>query len=137
MEPLALTQWCVSVSCSISCCQVPSRLIHELQVCRKRIIGLQTRSGSGHAPTMFEAALNPDTEKGHFTPSTTELTFDAFLMRLAGTDTTAAALTVAVFGVLRDPHFMNKLRAELRGAMQTATTTADWASLEKLPCLVG
>ena len=85
---------------------------------------------------MFDAALNPDTEKGHFTPSTIELTSDAFLMLLTGTDTTAAALTVAVFGVLRNPHFMNKLRAELRGAMRTATTTADWASLEKLPYLV-
>ncbi|KAM0796351.1 cytochrome P450 [Usnea florida] len=116
MEPLALTQWCVSV-------------------CRKRIVDLQTRSGSGHPPTMFDAALNPDTEKGHFTPSTTELTSDAFLMLLAGTDTTAASLTVAVFGVLSNPHFMNKLRAELRGAMPTVTATADWASLEKLPYL--
>ena len=136
MEPLALTQWCVSVSFSILCCLVPSRLIHGLQVCRKRIIDLQTRSGSGHAPTMFDAALNPDTEKGHLTPSTTELTSDAFLMLLAGTDTTAAALTVAVFGVLRNPHVINKLRAELRGAMPTVTTTADWASLEKLAYLV-
>ena len=136
MEPLALTQWCVSVSSNISCYLLPSRLIRGIQVCRKRIVDLQTRSGSGHPPTMFDAALNPDTEKGHFTPSTTELTSDAFLMLLAGTDTTAAALTVAVFGVLRNPHSMNKLTAELRGAMPTATTTADWASLEKLPYLV-
>ena len=85
---------------------------------------------------MFDAALNPDTEKGQYTPSTTELTSDAFLMLLGGTDTTAAALTVAVFGALRNPHVMNKLRAELRGVMPTATTKADWASLEKLPYLV-
>ena len=85
---------------------------------------------------MFDAALNPDTEKGQYTSTTTELTSDAFVMLLAGTDTTAAALTVAVFGILRNPHVMNELRVELRDAMPTVTTTADWASLEKLPYLV-
>jgi len=62
--------------------------------------------------------LNPDSEKGQYTPSDHDLTADAFLMFGAGTDTTANTLIQGTWYVLSNAK---------------KDVMLDWATLEKLP----
>ncbi|MCJ1458009.1 hypothetical protein MMC28_008378 [Mycoblastus sanguinarius] len=116
LEPLALTQWLTSV-------------------CHEYILDLKKRSNPGQNPTIFDNAIDPNTEKRQVAPSTKELAADAFLLMLAGTDTTSFTLSVAVFNILSKPRILEKLRSDLREAIHEKNTTLGWASLEKLPYL--
>ncbi len=80
--------------------------------------------------------LNPNLEKGQFTPSLEELSADAVFLLIAGTDTTAHNLIVATYSTLINPPILASLRAELRKAMPDKDSLLDWAALEKLPYLV-
>ena len=80
--------------------------------------------------------LNPDTSKGQWTPDLETLTSDAFMLFLAGTDTTANTLVVAVYNLLCSPPRVQRLVSELRGTMSTPFSQSSWASLEQLPFLV-
>ncbi|CAF9941589.1 MAG: hypothetical protein ALECFALPRED_009236 [Alectoria fallacina] len=118
MEPLRSTQECLSF-------------------CRNRILDLKKRSPSplSNVPTVFDIMLNPNTSKGQWTPELPTLTSDALMLLLAGTNTTAHTLVVAVYNLIHSPHLVQRLVAELRGAMSEPCSQNDWANLEKLPYL--
>ena len=79
--------------------------------------------------------LNPKLEQGQYTPTLQELTGDALLLLLAGTDSTAHTLVTATYGVLTNPEMLRKLKIELKDAMPDRDSLVEWAALEKLPYL--
>ena len=105
-------------------------------MCHDRILYLKGRSPSEKfTPTVLDTALDPNIEKGQFTPPIDDLTADAFTLLQAGTSTTAHTLVLAVFNILNEPRILKTLKAELREAMPNKDSFLDWASLEKLPYL--
>lgn len=104
---------------------------------RGRILELKKRSHVDRLPTVFDTMLNPNLEKGQFTPTLDELTADAVFLLIAGTDTTAHNLIVATYSILTNPSILANLKAELREAMPNRDSLLDWAALEKLPYLRG
>jgi cytochrome P450 len=62
---------------------------------------------------------------------------ESALLLGAGTETTARAITVSMFHLIRDKEVMGKLRAELKTVLETPRSKASWLELEKLPYLVG
>lgn len=94
-------------------------------------------TSSEYLPTIFDTALNPDAEKGQVVPTVDELSADSLLFLLAGTDTTAHALTFATYNVLKDSNTLKRLQEELREAMPRKDMLLKWAELEKLPYLRG
>lgn len=109
------------------------------KVARERILELKARptKSSDHLPTIFDTALKPDADKGQIKPTIDELAADTLLLLIAGTDSTAHALTFATYNVLQDPNILRKLQAELRNAMPRKDMLLEWAELEKLPYLRG
>lgn len=79
--------------------------------------------------------LNPNLEKGQYTPTLQELTGDALLLLMAGTDSTAHTLVTATYGMLTQPEMLRKLRTELKKAIPDRDSWVEWAALEKLPYL--
>jgi cytochrome P450 len=61
---------------------------------------------------------------------------ESALLLGAGTETTARAITVAMFHLIRDREAMRKLRIELKTVLETPRSRASWLDLEKLPFLV-
>ena len=99
---------------------------------------LQQRSGSDREiRTVFDINFHPNLEKGHFTPTTDEMTADALVYLVAGTETVAGAMTVITWAFLNNPQIMQRLKAELRVAMPGRDDAVDWAGLERLSYLVG
>ena len=90
-----------------------------------------------HVPSIFDTALNPDAEKGQIKLTVDDLAADTLVFLMAGTDTTAHALTIATYYVLKHPDILRKLRAELREAMPSKDTWLECSELEKLPYLRG
>lgn len=93
--------------------------------------GLKARLGSH----VFDIAIDPSPSRGQPQTTISELAADAFLLMVAGTDTTADALVCAIFNVLSNPAILQTLRTELQQAMPKKDMTLDWASLEQLPYL--
>lgn len=85
---------------------------------------------------MFDINFHPNLEKGQFTPATDDMAADAFVYLLAGTETTAASMTVTTWALLNNQQMMQRLKAELRTAMPRRDDAVDWAVLERLPYLV-
>ena len=79
--------------------------------------------------------LNPKLEQGQYTPTLQELTGDALLLLLAGTDSTAHTLVTATYGLLTNPEMLRKLKIELKNAIPDRDSLVEWAALEKLPYL--
>ena len=90
-----------------------------------------------HVPSIFDTALNPDAEKAQIKPTVDDLAADTLVFLMAGTDTTAHALTIATYNVLKKPDILRKLRAELREVMPSKDTWLECSELEKLPYLRG
>ena len=86
---------------------------------------------------MFDSIFEPDVGKGQIRPTIDELSADSLLLLMAGTDTTAHALTIATYNVLKEPAIMSKLQAELREAIPRKDSWVQWADLENLPYLRG
>ena len=106
---------------------------------RERILELDSRhtASSDDFPTIFDTIFEPDAGKGQIRPTIDELSADSLLLLLAGTDTTAHALTITTYNVLKDPKIMRKLQAELREAIPRKDSWAACAELENLPYLRG
>ncbi len=109
------------------------------QQCEQLIMSLsQALSDSKEVTSsIFRTALNPNREKGQYVANLKELAADAVLMFLAGTDTTAHALTFGTWEMVKRPEIFRRLRQELvttvlpqRGAVAVLT------DLENLPFLV-
>jgi cytochrome P450 len=94
------------------------------------------RTENSPYPTIFDTMLNPNTEKGQYTPSDNDLTAEAILMLSAGMDTSANVLAQGVWYVLNDEKVYSKLFAELVEAIPNPSVMADYAALENLPYLV-
>ena len=106
---------------------------------RERILELDSRpaTSSDGLPAMFDTVFEPDAGKGQIRPTIDELSADSLLLLLAGTDTTAHALTITTYHVLKEPMIMRKLQAELREAIPRRDSWAQCAELENLPYLRG
>lgn len=79
--------------------------------------------------------MNPKHEKGQYVPSIDEMTGDAVLMFLAGTDTTSNALTLGIWEMLQQPRHFTRLREELKTVMPTIPSNGSVNELERLPYL--
>lgn len=109
-----------------------------LQMCHDQLVHLQSPAREkGHDPTVFDTTLNPNLEKGQFTPPMEHLAADAFVFIVAGTDTSSHTIVTGLFALLYgQPHMMRRLKAELQDAIPDVHTMKDWALLERLPYLV-
>ena len=93
--------------------------------------------GKERPASVFDKTLDPNLEKGQYTPPISYLAADAFTFVVAGTDTSSRTLVVAVFNLLAgSPELLERLKNELRNAIPNLDMTVKWAVLEKLPCLV-
>ncbi len=111
-------------------------LLNPSKFCRDRIVELQKNpTAPGSLPTVFDTMLNPNLEKGQYTPTLQELTGDALLLLLAGTDSTSHTLVTATYGVLTHADMLRKLKTELKEAIPDRDSLVEWAALEKLPYL--
>jgi hypothetical protein len=89
------------------------------------------------ASSIFRTALSPDREKGQYIATSRELAADAVLMFLAGTDTTAHALTFGTWEMIKRPELWTKLRQEVTSILpETSQGLARLTDLENLPFLV-
>ncbi|KIW50904.1 hypothetical protein PV05_09681 [Exophiala xenobiotica] len=109
-----------------------------LKQCEQLIMSLSQAPSDSKEVTssIFRTALNPNREKGQYVANLKELAADAVLMFLAGTDTTAHALTFGTWEMVKRPEIFRRLRQELvttvlpqRGAVAVLT------DLENLPFL--
>lgn len=107
------------------------------QVSREQIVYLQSRSPSEEKlRTVFDINLNPNLEKGQFTPAIDEMAADACTLLMAGADTTGNTLVFITWALLNNSQMMHRLKAELRELMPGREDAVDWVGLEKLPYLV-
>lgn len=107
-----------------------------MQTYEKRIVELRDHSTVDEGPTVFDVMLNPNLEKGQWTPSVQVMTEEALLLLLAGTDTTTNILITAVYNLLSHPDKLALLKTELRSAMPNKEEGLEWAALERIPYLV-
>lgn len=85
-------------------------------------------------PTIFDSILDsdlPDHEK-----ATERIWEEAQVICIAGTETTAWALSVLTFYLLSNPDVMQKLRTELEAAIPDISADVEIKELEKLQYLV-
>ncbi|KAI9036290.1 uncharacterized protein KD926_002108 [Aspergillus affinis] len=82
---------------------------------------------------IFHRLANPNIPAAERTPQ--RLQDEGILLLLAGTDTTAIALTTATFYVFENEQVLQRLRAEVQDAIPTPTSPASVPQLEKLPFL--
>lgn len=98
----------------------------------KRAKGEKTSDGSN--PTIFDSILDsdlPDHEK-----ATERIWEEAQVICIAGTETTAWALSVLTFYLLSNPDVLRKLRTELEHAIPDPSADVEIKELEKLQYLV-
>jgi cytochrome P450 len=81
-------------------------------------------------PTMFDAMLWPDADKGQVTPPKDDMVADGSLMIAAGTDTTANVLGTALWHVSQDKEVERKLVEELKRGIPDREDIVESARLE-------
>jgi len=86
--------------------------------------------------SIFAKALNPNIEKGQYIATPEELTADAMLMFLAGTDTTGNTLAFGIWEMIKNPTIWTTLRKEVDTVLPDVETIANVQELETLPYLV-
>lgn len=87
--------------------------------------------------TIFAQILSSDLLSGQEF-SDQRLIDEGVLIATAGSETTAWAITIATYHVMRNPQVLKKLREELRtisAEIPTGCTVPSWSALEKLPYL--
>ncbi|KAK1140845.1 hypothetical protein N8T08_009842 [Aspergillus melleus] len=82
---------------------------------------------------VFHRLADPKVPAAERTPQ--RLQDERILLLLAGTDTTAIALTTATFRVFDNEQVLQRLQAEVQDAIPTPTSPASVLQLEKLPYL--
>ena len=93
--------------------------------------------GRDRPPTVFDTTLEPNLEKGQFTPPVKNLAADAFAFMAAGTDTSTNTVVTALFNLVHgSPHRLARLKSELVEGIPDINSIVGWESLEKLPYLV-
>lgn len=99
---------------------------------KKMVEKLDVDAGGGS--TIFDSLISSDVPAQERTLD--RLEDESALLLAAGTETTARAITVAMFHLMSRPELMRTLREELKTVLSTPTSKASWADLEKLPYLV-
>lgn len=84
---------------------------------------------------MFHTALEPNEKQRPYAPNIYQMTGDAVLVFLAGTDTTAHALSFGFWEMLKQPQMWSRLRHELLSVLPDAKSMGDVQDLEQLPYL--
>jgi cytochrome P450 len=108
--------------------------IDDIKAKRAAIAGAKTAPPAASNATVFDSILDsdlPDEEK-----ETERLWQEAQVICIAGTETTAWALSVLTFYLLSNPEVMAKLRTELDSAIPDISARVASRDLEKLPYLV-
>ena len=85
---------------------------------------------------MFDLLLESNDRKGFQRLSWEQLIDEALLMVIAGTDTTALALSASTFYILRTPGVLAKLRKELSTVPGSEEGKFEWKYVQNLPYLV-
>ena len=112
-------------------------------------VGVQVKKIKGDAETMamirtekrrketiFAQILSSDLPEHEL--SDERLIDEGVLIATAGSETTAWAITITTYHVMRNPNVLAKVREELStvgGPVREGEAVADWTSLEKLPYL--
>ncbi|KAK3291706.1 benzoate 4-monooxygenase cytochrome p450 [Chaetomium fimeti] len=89
--------------------------------------------GIDEGTTVFGSVLQsnlPPSEK-----ALQRLVEEGFSLFVAGTETVSWALTVITYHLLTKPSVLERLTAEVRGAVNSSGQVPDWAAVEKLPYL--
>ncbi|KAF1813406.1 putative cytochrome P450 [Eremomyces bilateralis CBS 781.70] len=85
--------------------------------------------------TVFDALINSDLPPEQ--KSLNRLNADGNVLIIAGTDTTARALSSILFYLLKDKEMYAKLKAALMEVMPDPNNVPPWVELEKIPYLYG
>ncbi|KAG8628991.1 hypothetical protein KVT40_002856 [Elsinoe batatas] len=104
-----------------------------VQKSHSRVKELAQSKEKPKSSSIFGTALIPMEDQ--YVASLTELSADAVLFFLAGTDTSSNTLTAGTWGLLQNPTAMTKLQEELRGAIPDGKSLVSSTELEKLPYL--
>ncbi|KAF1807907.1 putative cytochrome P450 [Eremomyces bilateralis CBS 781.70] len=105
---------------------------------RKEIIKImegKVKKESKSDRTVFDALINSDLLPEHKTLN--RLTAEGSVLIIAGTDTTARALSFIFFYLLKDKEMYAKLKAALMEVMPDPNNVPPWIELEKIPYLYG
>ncbi|KAJ5782303.1 hypothetical protein N7457_004077 [Penicillium paradoxum] len=86
-------------------------------------------------PNIFDSLTSLDLPEEERTLD--RLEDESALLLGAGTETTARAIAMSMFYLIREKDIMAKLRAELKTVLPTPLSKAAWVDLEKLPYLTG
>lgn len=85
---------------------------------------------------MFDLLLQPNDQKGYQVPGMTELVDEAFLLLVAGSDTTAYSIACTTYYILTHDDVLAKLKEELNGVPRHADGRLDCRNIQTLPYLV-
>ncbi|KIW94443.1 uncharacterized protein Z519_04419 [Cladophialophora bantiana CBS 173.52] len=120
-----------------TCFPAAASMMDMMAQCRALITSLAQAPVDSKEVTssIFRTALNPNREKGQYIATPNELAADAVLMFLAGTDTTAHALTFGIWEMMKRPELWTRLREEVVGVLPDAQSFAPLKDLESLPFL--
>ncbi|RAL13545.1 cytochrome P450 [Aspergillus homomorphus CBS 101889] len=120
-----------------------ARMIVHRRECRQQILRVKEKvdgeEGSGRSTTIFHHLLRADTSKNPApVPSLLELEDEAYVLLAAAADTTANALTVAVYHTVRNARVYGRLVEELEEAFPgDSEGTLSYQALKALPYLTG
>ncbi|EPS38668.1 hypothetical protein H072_7603 [Dactylellina haptotyla CBS 200.50] len=105
--------------------------------CSKAVLDQQKRwlAGERNITTIFEQLFQDDPKKGRKAATKDELEDEAFLVIAAGMDTSAHALTVAVYYLVKYPDIQAKLLEDLKTVLPNPRSEVKEETLEQLPFL--
>ncbi|KAK6538438.1 hypothetical protein TWF694_010023 [Orbilia ellipsospora] len=105
--------------------------------CNTAVLEQQKRwlAGERNIVTIFEQLFQDDPKKGRKAATKDELMDEAFLVIAAGMDTSAHALTVAVYYLVKYPEIQAKLLEELKTVLPNPRSEVKEEALEQLPFL--
>ena len=108
-------------------------VFHVQRVIRERVSSIVQDKAVPEQDTIFHTLLQsdiPEEEKG-----IKRLSEEAFVLIVAGTESTAQVLTILTYHLLQNPEILSQLRKELDEAMPDLNVIADWQTLETLTFL--
>ena len=108
-------------------------VFHVQRIIRERVSSVVQDKAVPEQDTIFHTLLQsdiPEEEKG-----IERLSEEAFVLIVAGTESTAQILTILTYHLLQNPKILSQLRKELDEAMPDPKVIADWQTLETLSYL--
>ena len=112
----------------------------EWQLLKKQIASHiddpETLSRLPHSTTIYHLLLNPEVYKSKTVASHKSLYEESQALMFGGGDTTANAIMIGTFYLLKNPSTMSRLKKELLDAWPTLEEDPGLKTLEALPYLV-